>query len=64
MISDLKIEDPDTQKQFEDLVKQFETNHRESVEAEEKKPANFEYVMKETMERLKNWVTTLMPSLK
>lgn len=53
LISDLKIEDPDTQKQFEDLVKQFETNHRESVEAEEKKPANFEYVMKETMERLK-----------
>ena len=43
----------ESDKAFEDLVKQFETNHRESVEAEEKKPANFEYVMKETMERLK-----------
>ncbi|RCK66303.1 Peroxisomal membrane protein import receptor PEX19 [Candida viswanathii] len=53
LIKDLKIENPEAQKQFEELVKEFENNHRESVEAEEKKPGNFEYVMKETMERLK-----------
>ncbi|KAI5957089.1 PEX19 [Candida jiufengensis] len=53
LIKDMKIEDPETQKQFETLVKQFETNHREEVETQESKPANFEYVMKETMERLR-----------
>ncbi|KAI5962602.1 PEX19 [Candida pseudojiufengensis] len=53
LIKDMKIEDPETQKQFETLVKQFETNHRQEIETEESKPANFEYVMKETMERLK-----------
>ncbi|EMG48134.1 Pex19 Peroxisomal biogenesis factor 19 [Candida maltosa Xu316] len=54
LIKDLNIEDPETQKEFENLVKEFETNHRETVEAEEKKTSgNFENVMKETMERLK-----------
>ncbi|KAK6203041.1 Pex19 protein family-domain-containing protein [Scheffersomyces amazonensis] len=53
LMKDLNIEDSDTKDQFEDLVKQFELNHREEIEAEEKKPGNFEYVMKETMERLK-----------
>lgn len=53
LIKDLKIEDPETQLQFADLVKQFELNHREEAETEAKKPHNFEYVMKETMERLK-----------
>ncbi|KAI3402298.2 PEX19 [Candida oxycetoniae] len=53
LIQDMKIEDPETQKQFETLVKQFELNHREEAEREAAKPANFEYVMKETMERLR-----------
>ncbi|CAK9437424.1 uncharacterized protein LODBEIA_P18020 [Lodderomyces beijingensis] len=53
LIQDMKIEDRETQEQFETLVKQFEVNHRAEVEAEEAKPANFEYVMKETMERLR-----------
>ncbi|RLV92358.1 Peroxisomal biogenesis factor [Spathaspora sp. JA1] len=53
LIKDLNITDPETKNQFEQLVSQFETQHRAEVEAEERKPANFEYVMKETMERLK-----------
>lgn len=53
LINDMKIDDPETQKQFADLVKQFETNHRSEVEAAESNPNNFEHVMKETMERLK-----------
>ncbi|EGW33915.1 uncharacterized protein SPAPADRAFT_59288 [Spathaspora passalidarum NRRL Y-27907] len=54
LIKDLNITDPETQTQFEQLVSQFETEHRAEVEAQERKPANFEHVMKETMERLKN----------
>lgn len=53
LINDMKIDDPETQKQFAELVKQFETSHRADVEAAESNPNNFEYVMKETMERLK-----------
>ena len=64
LIKDLNIEDPDTQKQFEQLVADFELNHRQEVEAEEKKPANFEYVMKETMERLKKSGETVDEKIK
>lgn len=64
LIKDLKIEDPDTQLQFEELVKQFEVNHREEAETEAKKPANFEYVMKETMERLKKSGETVDEKIK
>ncbi|ODV80284.1 Pex19 protein [Suhomyces tanzawaensis NRRL Y-17324] len=53
LIKDLNIEDPETKDQVENLIKQFELNHREEAETEAKKPYNFEYVMKETMERLK-----------
>lgn len=53
LINDMNIEDPETQKQFADLVKQFESNHRSEVEEAESNPNNFEHVMKETMERLK-----------
>ena len=53
LMKDMNIEDPETQEQFATLVSQFETEHREEVEKESAKPANFEYVMKETMERLR-----------
>ena len=49
LIKDLQIEDADTKKQFEELVKQFDTNHRELAE----NPASFDNVMKEAMLRLK-----------
>ncbi|KAG2734159.1 hypothetical protein G9P44_002165 [Scheffersomyces stipitis] len=64
LIKDLNIEDPETKDQFEDLVKQFEVNHRADIEAEEKKPYNFEYVMKETMERLKKSGETVDEKIK
>lgn len=53
LISEMKIDDPESQKQFADLVKQFENNHRDEVEKAESDPNNFELVMKDTMERLK-----------
>ncbi|KAI5964424.1 PEX19 [Candida theae] len=53
LIKDMKIDDPETQKQFETLVKQFETNHRSEAESGAQQNANFDYVMKETMERLR-----------
>ncbi|KAI5970685.1 PEX19 [Candida margitis] len=53
LIKDMNIEDPETQKQFETLVQQFETNHRSEAESGAQQTANFDYVMKETMERLR-----------
>ncbi|CCG23428.1 Pex19 protein [Candida orthopsilosis Co 90-125] len=53
LIKDMKIEDPETQKQFETLVQQFETNHRSEAESGAQQTANFDFVMKETMERLR-----------
>ena len=53
LIKDMKIEDPETQKQFETLVQQFETNHRAEAESGTQQTANFDFVMKETMERLR-----------
>jgi len=64
LIKDLNISDPETKDQFADLVKQFELNHREEAEAEAKKPYNFEYVMKETMERLKKSGDTVDEKIK
>lgn len=53
LIKDMKIEDPETQKQFETLVQQFETDHRSEAESGVQQSANFDFVMKETMERLR-----------
>lgn len=64
LIKDLKIDDPETQKQFEQLATEFELNHRQEIEAEEKKPGNFEYVMKNTMERLKKSGETVDEKIK
>lgn len=50
LIKDLKIDDPETQKQFEELVKQFDETNKKDAAAN---PQNFDDVMKDTMERLK-----------
>lgn len=52
LVKDLNIEDPETKLQFEQLVKQFETTHKEDAQRAQD-PQNFDAVMKETMERLK-----------
>ncbi|KAL7666421.1 Uncharacterized protein ABC855_g79 [[Candida] zeylanoides] len=47
LIKDLQIDDPDTKKQFEDLVKQFD-------EAQQKEaPQDFDEVMRDTVERMR-----------
>lgn len=64
LIKDMKIEDPQAQKQFEDLVKQFDSNYRDDVIAAELQPNNFEHVMAETMERLKKLGETIDEKIK
>lgn len=53
LIKDLKIDDPETKKQFEELVKQFDTTHKPTALEAAANPQQFDNVMKETMERLK-----------
>lgn len=50
LLKDLKIEDPETKKQFEELVKQFDDTQKKEAQAG---PQNFDDVMKDTMDRLK-----------
>lgn len=63
LIKDLNIEDPDTKVQFEQLVKQFEEERKDEVEAAQN-PQNFDNVMKETMERLKKSGDTIDEQIK
>lgn len=50
LIKDLNIQDPETKDQFEQLVKNFEEDTKETP----KDPKDFDNIMKDTMERLKN----------
>lgn len=50
LIKDLNIQDPETKEQFEQLVKNFEEENDDAP----KDPKNFDNIMKDTMERLKN----------
>mmetsp|Transcript_8250 Transcript_8250/g.8176 ORF Transcript_8250/g.8176 Transcript_8250/m.8176 type:complete len:327 (+) Transcript_8250:402-1382(+) len=63
LIKDLNIEDPETKVQFEQLVKQFEEDHKEEAAAASQ-PQNFDNVMKETMERLKKSGDTIDEQIK
>lgn len=63
LVKDLNIEDPETKVQFEQLVKQFEDDHKEEAETASQ-PQNFDNVMKETMERLKKSGDTIDEQIK
>ncbi|CUM67466.1 uncharacterized protein PRCAT00005162001 [Priceomyces carsonii] len=52
LVKDLNIEDPDTKKQFEHLVKQFENEHKDDVDKLDQNP-DFDSVMKDTIQRMK-----------
>lgn len=62
LLKDLKIEDPDTKKQFEELIKQFETGKENELNQIQDK--DFDNVMKSTMERLKKSGETIDEQLK
>lgn len=53
LIKDLNISDTDTKKQFEQLVKQFEEEHKEEGKAASD-PGYFDKVMRDSVERIKN----------
>lgn len=60
LIKDLKIEDPETKKQFETLVKQFEEDRKD----EQKDPKKFENVMEDAMKRLRESGKTIDEQIK
>lgn len=62
LLKDLQIEDPETKKQFEELVKQFETGKLDETSQIQEK--GFDNVMKSTMERLKKSGETIDEQLK